>query len=172
MDEPTNHLDISSAEALENALLAFDGTIISVSHDRYFINRIATRIIELDKDAERGLVDYSLEDYDDAYTEYMRIRSEAKEALRISEEEKKAAAEVSSSKASFEQRKRENSERKSQEKKIAKAKETIEKLEGELSDLEEELFGEAATNYVRAAEIEERKAAIEEELLELYELVM
>ena len=172
MDEPTNHLDISSAEALENALLAFDGTIISVSHDRYFINRIATRIIELDKDAERGLVDYSLEDYDDAYTEYMRIRSEAKEALRISEEEKKAAAEVSSSKASFEQRKRENSERKSQEKKIAKAKETIEKLEGELSDLEDELFGEAATNYVRAAEIEERKAAIEEELLELYELVM
>ena len=169
MDEPTNHLDIGSAEALENALLAFDGTIIAVSHDRYFINRIATRIIELDRDAERGLVDYSLEDYDDAYTEYMRIRCAAREAKAAKATAEKAE---SSSKLDYEQRKRENAERRANEKRLREAKEQIERLEAELGELEEELFTSAATNYVRAAEIEERRAAIEEELLELYEIVM
>ena len=170
MDEPTNHLDIGSAEALENALLAFDGTIIAVSHDRYFINRIATRIIELDRESERGLVDYSLEDYDDAYTEYIRIRSAQKEA-KLAAEASAPKAE-SSSKLDYEQRKRENAERRANERKLTLAKEKIEKLEGELTSLDDELYGSAATNYVRAAEIEERKAEIEEELLALYELVM
>ena len=172
MDEPTNHLDIGSAEALENALLAFDGTIIAVSHDRYFINRIATRIIELDAENERGLVDYSLEDYDDAYTEYMRIRTTAREAKLQKAAEALASKPESSSKQEYEQRKREAAERRSEEKRQREAKTKIEKLEAELESLEEELFGEAATNYVRAAEIEERKGAIEEELLELYEIVM
>ena len=172
MDEPTNHLDIGSAEALENALLAFDGTIIAVSHDRYFINRIATRIIELDAENERGLVDYSLEDYDDAYTEYMRIRTTAREAKLQKAAEALASKPESSSKQEYEQRKREAAERRSEEKRQREAKAKIEKLEAELESLEEELFGDAATNYVRAAEIEERKSAIEEELLELYEIVM
>ena len=172
MDEPTNHLDIGSAEALENALLAFDGTIVAVSHDRYFINRIATRIIELDSENERGLVDYSLEDYDDAYTEYMRIRSASKELKVQKAAEAIASKPESSSKQEYEQRKREAAERRSEEKRQREAKAKIEKLEAELEALDEELFGEAATNYVRAAEIEERKSAIEEELLELYEIVM
>ena len=174
MDEPTNHLDIGSAEALENALLAFDGTIIAVSHDRYFINTIATRIIELDKNNERGLVDYSLEDYDDAYTDYIRIREASREAARLKAEADAAAKRTAetSSKQDYEQRKRESAERRAAEKRLAEAKKKIEKLEAELEALDEELFGEAATNYVRAAEIEERKAAIEEELLELYEAVM
>ena len=167
MDEPTNHLDIGSAEALENALLAFDGTIIAVSHYRYFINRIATRIIELDASRERGLIDYQLEDYDDAFTEYMRLR----EASRTSVE-KTAKVQESSSKLDYEQRKRENAERRAEEKRLSEAKKKIEKLENELVMLEDELFGEAATNYERASEIEERKAEIEEELLALYEIVM
>ncbi len=170
MDEPTNHLDIGSAEALENALLAFDGTIIAVSHDRYFINRIATRIIELDAENERGLVDYALEDCDDAYTEYIRIRTAAKEAKLLANQN--AAKTESSSKLDYEQRKRENAERRANEKKLRDAKVKIERLEAELTSLDEELFGSAATNYVRAAEIEERKSKIEEELLLLYELVM
>ena len=170
MDEPTNHLDISSCEALENALLAFDGTIIAVSHDRYFINRIATRIIELDAESERGVVDYSLEDYDDAFTEYMRIRE------RYTAERAAAAAdapkEVTSSKQDYEQRKREAAERRSEERRRKNAEEESAKLEAELEELERELFGEAAANYVRAAEIEVRKAEIEERLLELYEILM
>ncbi len=167
MDEPTNHLDIGSCEALESALLAFDGTIIAVSHDRYFINKIATRIIELDPTRDRGMIDYSLESYDDAFTEYMRMR----EARRESEQAKAPSA-PTDAKADYEQKKRENARRRSQQKQKERAEAKISELEAELSRLDEELFGEAASDYVRAAEIDERKNQIEEELLELYELVM
>ncbi len=168
MDEPTNHLDIGSCEALENALLAFPGTIIAVSHDRYFINRIATRIIELDSSARNGMRDFVLEEYDDAFTEYMRIRA----AIRAAATTDEGSVKQSDSKSDYEERKRENAKRKSEEKRIAKAHETIPRLEERLSELDRELFGEAASNYVRAAEIETEKAKIEEELLELYELIM
>ncbi len=166
LDEPTNHLDIGSCEALENALLAFSGTIIAVSHDRYFINKIATRIIELDRTRERGMLDYELEAYDDAFDTYLALR----EKIKLSSA--KEAPKPSSSKEDYEKKKRENAERRAEEKKIERAKLTIEKLEAELEALEEELFGDAASDYVRAAEIDKRKTQIEEELLELYELVM
>ena len=167
LDEPTNHLDIGSAEALENALLAFPGTIIAVSHDRYFIDRIATRIIDLRSDMPNGCISYELEEYDGAFTEYMRLRALAKEAQAV-----KTVKEASESKQDYEQKKRENSKRRSEQKRIERAKERTRELEGELERLDEELFGEAASNYVRAAEIDKRKGEIEEELLELYELVM
>lgn len=166
LDEPTNHLDMGSAEALENALAAFPGTIIAVSHDRYFINKIATRIIELDSSRPRGVVDYDIEKYDDAYAEYMRLRS------LDSQTEQRDTHRTTDAKADYEQKKQENARRRSEEKRIERAKTTIEKLEEELSALDTELFGEAATNYVRAAEIDARKTEIEEELLALYELVM
>ncbi len=168
MDEPTNHLDIGSAEALENALLAFDGTIVAVSHDRYFINRIATRIIELAPSTERGMIDYPLDDYDDAYTEYMRLR----EIKRLSDGNGKSAPVSTDSKQEYEEKKRENARRRSEEKKRERAAARITELEAELETLDKELFGEAAANYVRAAEIDTRKNEIEEELLGLYELVM
>ncbi|MBR3806364.1 MAG: ATP-binding cassette domain-containing protein [Clostridia bacterium] len=169
MDEPTNHLDISSSEALENALLAFDGTIIAVSHDRYFINRIATRIIELAPTHERGMFDYSLEDYDEAYTEYMRLRELKKQSAA---EKEAKSAQPTDSKLSYEERKRENAERRAKEKKRERAEAKIEELEAEIEALDKELFGEAASDYVRAAEIDKRKGEIEEELLGLYELIM
>lgn len=166
LDEPTNHLDIGSCEALENALLAFSGTIVAVSHDRYFINKIATRIIELDKTRERGMLDYSLEAYDNAFDTYLALREKIKASAAPE------AQKASSSKEDYEKKKRENAERRAEERRIERAKTTIEKLEAELTALDEELFGEAASDYVRAAEIDKRKTEIEEELLELYELVM
>jgi ATP-binding cassette subfamily F protein 3 len=169
MDEPTNHLDVGSSEALENALLAFGGTIVAVSHDRYFINRIATRIIELDRKRDNGMIDYRLEEYDNAFEEYMKIRELA--ARELSEDgarEEKA----SSSKLDYEQKKKENAIKRAQEKKIEKAKERIKELESRIAELDEELFGEAASDYVRAAEIDGEKSKAEEELLSLYELVM
>ena len=168
MDEPTNHLDIGSCEALENALLAFEGTIVAVSHDRYFINRIATRIIELAPERDNGMIDYPLESYDDAFTEYMRIR----ESRNLMLQSTKKVAEITDSKAEYEEKKREKAKARSEEKRRERAEKKIGELEGELERLDAELFGEAASDYVRAAEIEERKAVIEEELLELYELVM
>ena len=168
MDEPTNHLDIGSCEALENALLAFGGTIVAVSHDRYFINRIATRIIELAPERENGMIDYPLESYDDAFTEYMNIRESRSLVLQGA----KKAVEVTDSKTEFEEKKREKAKARSEEKKRERALIRIKELEEELERLDAELFGEAASDYVRAAEIEQRKSEIEEELLELYELVM
>ncbi len=168
MDEPTNHLDIGSCEALESALLAFDGTIIAVSHDRYFINTVATRIIELDPIRERGMLDYSLEEYDDAYTEYMRLRE-----IRLSDLQNAApVSKNTDAKADYEQKKRENAKRRSDERRIERAKAKIAELEDEIARLDEELFGSAASDYVRAAEIDKRKSECEEELLELYELVL
>ncbi|MBO5945662.1 MAG: ABC-F family ATP-binding cassette domain-containing protein [Clostridia bacterium] len=168
MDEPTNHLDIGSADALEHALAAFDGTIVAVSHDRYFINRIATRIIELDPTMEKGMHDFVLDDGDDAFSEYAKLR----EIRRQNIENAAPVLKNTDSRASYEQMKKENALRRSNEKKIERAKEKIEKLECELVALDEELFGSAASDYVRAAEIDARKGEIEEELLSLYELVM
>ena len=169
LDEPTNHLDISSCEALESALTAFDGTIVAVSHDRYFINKIATRIIELDPYRPSGMLDYNLESYDDAFEEYMRLRE-----VRYADEAaaKQASVTVTDSKADYEQKKRENAKRRSEEKQKERAEAKIAELEGELEALDRELFGEAATNYVRAAEIDARKSEIEDELMRLYEIVM
>ena len=168
MDEPTNHLDIGSCEALENALMAFDGTIVAVSHDRYFINRIATRIIELDSTRDKGMIDYELESYDEAFTEYMRLR----ELRRAGAQSATPVKVTTDAKADYEQKKRENAKRRSEEKQRERAEKRIGELEAELEALEEELFGEAATNYVRAAEIDQRKSEIEEELLGLYEIIM
>ena len=168
MDEPTNHLDIGSCEALENALLAFDGTIVAVSHDRYFINRIASRIIELAPERENGMIDCQLESYDDAFTEYMRIR----ESRNLMQESARKSVAVTDSKAEYEEKKREKARARSEEKQRERAEKKIKELECELEALDAELFGDAASDYMRAAEIEERKSVIEEELLSLYELVM
>ena len=165
MDEPTNHLDIGSADALENALLAFDGTIVAVSHDRYFVNKIATRIIDIESD-ER-LFDCRLEEYDNAYDEYIRQRD-----LRRLSSAQPPEARVTDAKQDYEKKKKENAQRRANERKIEKARARAEELERELSELDSELFTTAASDYVRAAEIDTRKNEIEEELLSLYELIM
>ena len=80
--------------------------------------------------------------------------------------------EITDSKANYEEKKREKAKARSEEKKKERAAKKITELELELEELDKELFGDAASDYIRAAEIEERKGQIEEELLELYELVM
>jgi hypothetical protein len=98
--------------------------------------------------------DYQLEDYDDAFVEYMRMRAIIKEnSLVFASQEK-----TTDSKTSYEERKRESSKRRSEERKKEKAMARIPELEAKLAMLDEELFGDAASNYVRAAEIEEEKA--------------
>lgn len=167
MDEPTNHLDIGSSEALESALAAFDGTVIAVSHDRYFINRLAMRIIELAPEREDGMLDYRLESYDDAFTTYMELREKRQSAV-----EETAPPPPTDAKLAYEQKKKENAERRAAERKIERAKERIAALEAETEEIDRELFGEAQTDYLRAAELDRRKSEIEEELLTLYEIVM
>ncbi len=79
LDEPTNHLDIDSKEVLENALIDFDGTLLFVSHDRYFINRVATKVLEI---SETGSTLY-LGDYD----YYLEKKAELDELARLAAEE-------------------------------------------------------------------------------------
>ncbi len=170
LDEPTNHLDIGSREALENALAAFGGTIIAVSHDRYFISRLASRIIELNDAAEGGYYDYPLESYDDAYEAYLSLRARRREA------EAAVAAElpptVSVQKQRFEEQRQAERDRRNAIKRRERAERRVAELEAELTRLDEELYGPAASDYVRAAEIDTRKNEIEEELLSLYEIIM
>ena len=168
MDEPTNHLDIGSCDALEAALSAFDGTVVAVSHDRYFINKVATRIIELHPEKDNGMMDYLLNEDDDAFAEYLEQRERQRTAPNTAINEKR----TTDAKADYEQKKQQNAERRKNERKIERATAKIAELEAEIADLDEELFGEAATDYVRAAEIDKRKNEIEEELLSLYEIVM
>ena len=167
LDEPTNHLDIGSREALETAVAAFDGTVIAVSHDRYFIDRVATRIVELDRAAEGGVTEYPVGDAESAYREYLRLREAGK-----GEPEQPVAPTVSRQKELFEANRRAASEARSQAKRKERALQRIPEIEAELSALETELYTTAAQDYVRAGEIEARKAELEEELLALYELTM
>ena len=155
LDEPTNHLDIPSREVLENAIAEFDGTVIAVSHDRYFIKRLATRVVEL------GEV---MRDWRGGYEEYAENR-----VAREIEAAKAEAEKSSQGKEEYMKRKANNADRRKIAARQRKVESEIAKIEKEIEDITEELFGDAASDYIRAAELDEKKNALEERLLELYE---
>jgi len=156
LDEPTNHLDIESREALENALLSFDGTIIAVSHDRYFTKRLATRFVDL---GENG------RDFRGNYDEYLLYKQN-----RAAEVETFAKYEPmeSTQKEEYIERKKKGAEIRRIEKRKAEVAREIRKLEQQLIDIDDELFGDAASDYVRAAELTDLKTTTEDRLMQLY----
>ncbi|MBQ2730341.1 MAG: ABC-F family ATP-binding cassette domain-containing protein [Clostridia bacterium] len=155
LDEPTNHLDIPSREVLENAIADFDGTVIAVSHDRYFMKRLATRVIELTD---------PMHDWRGGYDEYAEKREAREVETARSESEKNKSA-----KDEYIKRKSDAADRRKEAARRRKILAEIEKLEKELSDITEELFGDAASDYIRASELDEKKNTLEERLMELYE---
>ena len=168
LDEPTNHLDIGSREALENALDAFDGTVVAVSHDRYFVDRVATRIVEITPEAEGGAVTYSPLEGEGAYTAYVR-----RHALQNAQKrEEKASAAPSDGRAEYEEKKRKNAEERAKARALEKARARAAALEEETAALKAELDGEAAAEYPRAAALQEQLDKAEEELLGLYEILL
>ena len=156
LDEPTNHLDIASREALEDAITAFDGTVIAVSHDRYFMKRLATRIIELGEKAF---------DFRGTYEEYVRKKAETAE---VKTEQAKPAAEPTG-KELYLQRKEAEAKRRKAEARYKKVLSEIASLEAELVEINDRLFGEAATDYMLAAELDDRRITLEDRLMQLYE---
>lgn len=171
LDEPTNHLDIDSREALETALEAFDGTVLAVSHDRYFMDKLATRVVALKPGTGDGdLLDYKITQKGRGYSEFL-VFKEARLA-RAAEAGTAAGvpcAPISAGKADYLARKQSAAEERRERARRERLKKEAEALETELAAIDEELFGSAASDYTRAAALDARKTEAEERLLEIYE---
>ena len=136
MDEPTNHLDMASKEALEDALVGYDGTLLLISHDRYFLDKIVSRVVEIKN--------HSVRVYEGNYSDYLKKRQQQQNAAA---EIEKKAAEMTPRKKSKEEKRRE-----------AEARQVVSKernrLQSEISALEK-----------RIDELENRKKEIEDDLV-------
>ena len=160
LDEPTNHLDITSKEILENALKNYSGTILYVSHDRYFINQTATRILDL---SPTGITSY-IGNYDYYIEQQLVSTARAEEKAVIIKEE-------TSNKKDWKRSKEEQAKERKRQNDIKKTEARIEELEQLLSSLEEELaLPENATNVSKLTEITTKQTAANEELETLYEM--
>jgi len=171
LDEPTNHLDTDSREALESALEDFDGTIIAVSHDRYFIEKLASRIIELKPDGyvDGDMFDYQITRLGEAYTEFREFTIARKERMVAAEAPQAQKTTAPSGKEQYLKAKQEASEARKKATRLARLTAEMEKLESELDEISEQMNGEAATDYKKVAELDLRKNELEERLLEIYE---
>ncbi len=156
LDEPTNHLDINSREVLEEALLQFDGTILAVSHDRYFIRRLATRIIEMDGGG--------IEDYKGGYQYYLEHR-------RISSADvpDDKGRTVSASRQEHIETKEERARRRKLEKQLTACEAEISRTEARLSEISEEMSREdALSDHVLLSALHSEQLELENRLERLY----
>lgn len=161
LDEPTNHLDINSREVLENALSGFDGTIIAVSHDRYFINKLATRILDFGAESEHHLFAF-----EGGYGEYLDYR---RRYLTSPEEEAKKEAVVTASKEQYLNAKREQAEIRKSERRLKNLKDGIAATESRISEIGEEMTVCDPYDHVKLAGLEKEQTELEDRLLSMYE---
>ncbi len=158
LDEPTNHLDASSREELEKTLGEYSGTLLIISHDRYFINKLADRILVLSKN---GVKEY-LGNYD-YYLERTKAESEAQDTQIEAKKEKP--------KNDYFLKKQQQSEERKRQSRLKKAEEEIERLDAEISRVQELLSGdEAASNYEMLLELTNQLEQLQTEQEEQYEI--
>ena len=163
LDEPTNHLDIASKEILEEALNSYTGTVFYVSHDRYFINQTATRILDLTNQAIVNYIgdyDYYLEKKEELTEKYAPAAAQA-----VTE-----AKQASDNKLSWQQQKEEQARQRKRENELKKVEARIEELETRDKEIDETMIlPDICTNVAECAKLSKEKAAITEELEGLYE---
>ncbi|MGN0349713.1 MAG: ATP-binding cassette domain-containing protein [Roseburia sp.] len=171
LDEPTNHLDILSKEILETALKGYTGTVCYVSHDRYFINRTATKILELTNETlipYIGNYDYYLEKREELTKVYGRCSSIAQQTVLAREGSK--ASEESASKADWQEQKAKQAKQRKLENELKRVETRIEELEARIAELDEECARpENATNSARLGELTKQQNECREELEDCYE---
>lgn len=154
LDEPTNHMDIVGKETLENLLKAYTGTLIVVSHDRYFINKIADSLLIFENDEVKF--------FDGTYQEYMQIRkgNEKEDEKNVNIKEKKTNNQYL-----------ENKERNRVQGKIKRLEKEIEEREAKVERLHEEMSSEEiCTSYVKLAELQSQVDELEKEIEEKMDL--
>ncbi|PFA76639.1 ATP-binding cassette, subfamily F, member 3 [Bacillus sp. bc15] len=162
LDEPTNHLDLNSKEILENALIDYPGTLLFVSHDRYFINRVTTTVVEL---STEGAQEY-LGDYD-YYVEKKNemIERAAFEQLEQQENQAPVQKTVAQEKLNYLEEKERKQLERQRTRKIEELEQNIVNLEEEIATLEDQLcLPEIYADYEKASEITTKKQTLQEQL--------
>lgn len=163
LDEPTNHLDIFSREVLENALIDYPGTILFISHDRYFLNRIATRTIEL---TTEGATNYL-----GNYSYYLEKKAELEEQTQV----QSTQIEQKATKQQYiEEKERQKIER-SLKRKIESIEAEIERLEEEIRKIETELlqpevYSDHQLSYAKNDELQQMKVQLDHLMLQWEEI--
>lgn len=159
LDEPTNHLDIHSKEILESAMNAYTGTILYVSHDRYFINKTATRILEISSDG--------LTSYPGNYQDYLTQKEKEKIAKQQTTEK---TENVTTSKLSWQQQKEEQAKQRKKENRLKKVEDQITELEERQEELSSQMaLPENSTDPAKLLELSNEQSKIASSLEKLYE---
>ena len=166
LDEPTNHLDMESKEILENAINAYEGTVLYVSHDRYFVNQTADKILELENhqfSVYLGNYDYFIQ----KKTERMAQEKAVQDAKRGDTE---SISGQSEGKTDWKQQKKIQSEKRKVENRLAEVEDRIATCEEDLRQIEEEFAkDDVATNSAKLNELSQKQEKLQEELDALYE---
>lgn len=162
LDEPTNHLDITSKEILEDALNNYEGTVLYVSHDRYFINKTATRILDL--------TNKQLLNYIGNYDYYLEKKETMEAALLTANAVENEQAEASINRQNWQMQKEEQKELRKIQNELKKIEDEVANLEYANSNLEEELANpDIAANVGKLMELHKQKEANDERINELLE---
>lgn len=171
LDEPTNHLDITSKEILEQALNDYEGTVLYVSHDRYFVNQTATRILDLYNKqfySFAGNYDYYLEKKDVVEQPSGEVQPNSQTITAGANTD--AAESASDSKLSWQQQKEEMALKRKKENRLRKCEDDIAALEDEIAQLNEQMADPAiATDVAKLQELSKKQTALQETLEQRYE---
>lgn len=171
LDEPTNHLDITSKEILEQALNDYEGTVLYVSHDRYFVNQTATRILDLYNKqfySFAGNYDYYLEKKDVVEQPSGAVQPNGQTTTAGANTD--AAESASDSKLSWQQQKEEQALKRKKENRLRKCEDDIAALEDEIAQLNEQMADPAiATDVAKLQELSKKQTALQGTLEQRYE---